>query len=91
MQLRIAEKRNTHFKNTIKGQEQTIIDLKSQSPKVEIQKIKLETFTEFSQNLLSRAKKSGSNSYRIGEIVFRKTDLKNMYLVYSEKILGIQN
>jgi hypothetical protein len=61
--------------------------------KEEIQRLELEiafakginkrpfTFEEFSEYMLSKARKTGSNSCKIGEIAFRKTSLKNIYLI----------
>lgn len=39
------------------------------------------TFKEFSEYILSQSETSGSNSMKIGEIAFRKSDLKNFYLL----------
>lgn len=42
------------------------------------------TFLTFSEYMLTKARKTGSNSYKWGELVFRKTDLKNIYLIILE-------
>jgi hypothetical protein len=39
------------------------------------------TFKEFSDYMLSQSKRSGSNSMRLGEIAYRLTSLKNIYLI----------
>lgn len=42
------------------------------------------TFEKFSTYLMSRATKTGSNSYAIGELRFRRSGLKNIYLIIQE-------
>ena len=81
MQLRIAEKRNTHFKNTIEGQEQKIEDLQSQASKVDFSEVRLGKFSDFEKDMMKGARKTGSNSYKKGELTFRKSSLKPMFLI----------
>ena len=68
-------------KETIINQEEEITNLEVEMAFVKgIKKIPF-TFKEFSKYMLSQSEMSGSNSMKMGEIAYRKTSLKNIYLI----------
>ena len=79
------------YNETIKSlqfAEETIIQQKEEITNLEVEMAFAKgirkrpfTFKEFSEYMLSQSKSSGSNSMKLGEIAYRKTSLKNIFLI----------
>jgi len=62
----------------------TIQNLKTQIETLDKKLTFLWSFNDFAKFMLTNSRKSGSNSYKMGEIAFRRSDLKNIYLIIKE-------
>jgi len=68
-------------KETVINQNEEITNLEVELAFVKGIKKRPFTFKEFSDYILSQSETSGSNSMKLGEIAFRKSSLKNIYLI----------